>query len=118
MELTRRDFSISIPEARTIEDNGYFSKSSYTVFIVQTKSNLPQYKEKEVHIVERRFSEFEFLLSKLQEEYTNFVLPSLPEKKYIGSMDETFIKERREKLEGFLRHLMQIDQRIRADKSI
>lgn len=62
MELSRRDFSISIPEAKTIEEKGYFSTSSYTVFIVQTKSNLAMYKNKDVHTVDRRFSDFEYLL--------------------------------------------------------
>ena len=73
-----------------------------------------------MHLVERRFSDFEYLLQQLQlnENFKNFVLPSLPEKKLIGNMDDEFIKERRDKLEGFLRYLLDKDNRIKSDQTI
>jgi hypothetical protein len=70
--------------------------------------------------VRRRFSDFEYLLKNLQDnvEYQSIMLPSLPDKKYIGNSDDQFIKERRHKLEGFLRHLLDQDNRIKADSMI
>lgn len=46
------------------------------------------------------------------------MLPSLPEKKILGNMGAEFIKERRDKLEGFLRYLLDKDNRIKSDATI
>jgi len=121
MELTRRDFSITIPEARKVEEKSYtswISGSGYIVFVINTKTNLPNYRtEKEVHIVERRFSDFEYMLSKILEnpDYKNYVLPKLPDKGYGRNFEESFIEKRRTDLEAFLRNLMEKDNRVKAD---
>ena len=69
MELEKRDFSISIPEHKQVEEKGGFPlyrSTFYTVFVVQTQSKLPAYSDKKHHIVERRYSDFEHLLNHLQ----------------------------------------------------
>lgn len=54
MELKAREFSITISEARTIEEQSqsmfgsYLGGNSYVVYIIKTKSVLPMYRsEKE-----------------------------------------------------------------------
>ena len=63
---------------------------------------------KEVHVVFRRFSDFEFLMNKLNEmpEYKTYCFPTLPEKRMVNNLDEAFIERRRLELEAFLRVLM------------
>jgi sorting nexin-1/2 len=58
-----------------------------------------------VYNVLRRFSDFEWLQKYFQdcERYKGLIIPPLPEKKYLGSLDNTFIEKRREELENFLR---------------
>ena len=69
MELKQREFSITISEARTVDEpsqsmfGSYLGGNSYVVYVIKTKSILPLYRsEKETHQVERRFSDFEYLL--------------------------------------------------------
>lgn len=56
-------------------------------------------------MVLRRFSDFEWLQQKLSENerYKGLIIPPLPEKKYLGNLDNSFIEKRREDLEAFLR---------------
>jgi len=74
-----------------------------------------------VHIVLRRFSDFEWLLNQLQnnEMYKGMIIPLLPEKKIIGNLDSTFVEKRREELESFLRVIatharLKFDPQLRA----
>ena len=72
------------------------------------------------HSVLRRFSDFEYLLTSLQEkeETKNYCLPTLPEKRIIGNLDADFIEKRRVELEGFLRVLVSLDKRLKHDGNI
>jgi hypothetical protein len=58
-----------------------------------------------VYIVNRRFSDFEWLHKQLldNDHYKGLIVPPLPEKKTIGNLDSGFIEKRREELESFLR---------------
>jgi sorting nexin-1/2 len=69
---------------------------------------LPGYNPNTLYQVLRRFSDFEWLLTKLNEnqDYKGLIIPSLPEKKYVGNMNNEFIEKRREDLENFLRVLL------------
>lgn len=53
----------------------------------------------------RRFSDFEWLQKQLQDndEYRGLIIPPLPEKKYLGNLDQQFVEKRREELESFLK---------------
>jgi len=115
--LKRTAFSIVILEAKkkdTEASSSYFSLSSYiskpyVVYKINTKSNLPMYLQggkSEEFTVFRRYSDFEFLLMRLQENFKNVCFPELPPKKMIGNMEDTHIEKRRLELEGFLRVLI------------
>lgn len=71
---------------------------------------MPLYRsEREVHVVFRRFSDFEYLIKELEAtpEYKSICFSKLPEKRVIGNLDDSFIEKRRVELEGFLRVLVQ-----------
>ena len=127
-DLNKNDFSIQITQARKVvpePTGGYFSylspASAYAVFVIETKSRLPMYEsENKVHQVIRRFSDFEYLLKQLTEkpEYKSYMFPSLPEKRILNNLDDAFIEKRRLELEGFLRVLIQSDNRIKNDMNV
>jgi hypothetical protein len=69
----------------------------------------------------RRFSDFEWLLTKLQENehYKGLIIPPLPPKKVFGKMDPNFVEKRREELEAFLRgitthDILKFDTQLKA----
>ena len=76
--------------------------------------------QKGTFMVCRRYSDFEYLLKKLQEneKYKGVGFPELPPKKMIGNMDDQHIEKRRLELEGFLRVLTQIDEKVKTDPLI
>ena len=126
-DLQRDNFSISITQAKIVQDKqggsyfSYLSSNSYAVFQIETVSSLPVYlSDKKVHTVLRRFSDFEFLLKTLQEkeDLAKVILPTLPEKRIYGNLDEQFIEERRVRLEGFLRVLITSGNRIKTDDDL
>lgn len=59
---------------------GFMGSKSYTVYELETKSNIPKYDPDQVYRVNRRFSDFEWLLQVLQEkqEYKGYIIPPLP----------------------------------------
>ena len=87
-------------------------KASVAYYCVQTKSTLLNlYNKDKVYDVRRRFNDFKRLYSALRQvdEYKGFSIPPLPEEatditSYMIHSD-TFIKERRQKLDSFLRLL-------------
>ena len=97
-------------------------KASVAYYIVQTKSTLLNlYNKDKVYEVRRRFNDFKRLYSALKQvdEYKGFSIPPLPEEatdytSYVIHSD-TFIKERRQKLESFLR-LLTAHETIRSDE--
>lgn len=59
--------------------------------------------------VNRRFSDFEWLSQTLISKYPGYILPELPEKNFLASMNfekSEFIEARRRDLEGFLSKLL------------
>ena len=67
-DLKQNDFSVTISEAKIVQENqnsylSYLTSSSYAVFKIETKSRLPGYgNDNKLHQVFRRFSDFEYLL--------------------------------------------------------
>ena len=47
-----------------------------------------------LHVVQRRYSDFEYLLKQLQErpEYKTYCFPTLPEKRIYNNLDDAFIQ--------------------------
>lgn len=69
-DLKRDDFSISIVSAQIVnpEASGsmfsMFMPGSFATFTIETKSKLPMYESpNKLHVVVRRFSDFEYLLN-------------------------------------------------------
>ncbi|KAG7393208.1 hypothetical protein PHYPSEUDO_011213 [Phytophthora pseudosyringae] len=52
--------------------------------------------------VKRRFSDFEWLHQRLLMHFRGTIIPPLPEKRWTGNMDATFVEERRQALEHFI----------------
>ena len=73
-----------------------------------------------MHIVIRRFSDFEYLLTKLagKKEYESVCFPPMPEKRMYGNLDDAFIEKRRLELEGVLRVLVKINKSIKSDPDV
>ena len=63
------------------------------IYQIETKCKLPMYDGK-IHMVNRRFSDFEYLLKQLKEKKENktFCFPTLPEKRIYNNLDEAFIQ--------------------------
>ncbi|KAI0225645.1 hypothetical protein L0F63_007370 [Massospora cicadina] len=101
-------------ERHFIEDGPYW-KQKTDIFAIsvhdpETKTNLDTHQEytftdgPEI-TVERRFSQFEWLLERLQAKFRALVLPPLPDKQFSGRFSEEFIEKRRRLLERFLYRL-------------
>jgi hypothetical protein len=118
-DLNTDKFSIQISQAKIVTPEpiggSYFSmispiSNAYASFQIESQSRLPMYdSENKIHVVIRRFSDFEYLLKQLteKEEYKSYVFPTLPEKRYYNNLDAKFVERRRLELEGFLRVLIQ-----------
>eukprot|EP00354_Favella_ehrenbergii_P005667 CAMPEP_0170464156 /NCGR_PEP_ID=MMETSP0123-20130129/8996_1 /TAXON_ID=182087 /ORGANISM="Favella ehrenbergii, Strain Fehren 1" /LENGTH=205 /DNA_ID=CAMNT_0010729763 /DNA_START=635 /DNA_END=1252 /DNA_ORIENTATION=- len=97
-------------------------KSSVTYYTIETKSTLlGLYSKNKTYTVQRRFNDFKRLHSALRsvEQYRGFSIAPLPEESngltsYVVHSD-TFIKERRQKLDSFLR-LLTAHEVIRFDE--
>ena len=78
-DLDKNDFSISITLAKIVTPEpagggsylSYFApvaSNQYVLFTIETKSKLPMYDSpNKLHTVQRRFSDFEYLLNQLRE---------------------------------------------------
>ena len=133
-DLKQNDFSISVTEAKKMTpaadpkaQSSYFSylapavSTTYVTYQIETQSRLPGYiSPNKMHIVIRRFSDFEYLLNKLmgKEEYKSLCFPPLPEKRMYGNLEDSFIEKRRLELEGFLRVLVKKDKSIKSDPDV
>lgn len=102
-EATSSDFTIAITETQTVS-SGYFGMSSYTLYKLETRCSLPGYDPNVMYSALRRFSDFTWLHDKLSatEAYKGFIIPSLPQKKYIFNFDPNFIEQRKNELEEYL----------------
>ena len=133
-DLNNHDFSISVSEAVKVTpaadpkaSSSYFSylapavSSTYVTYKIETQSRLPGYQtQNKIHIVIRRFSDFEYLLNKLagKKEFSSVCFPPLPEKRMYGNLDDSFIEKRRLELEGVLRVLVKINRAIKSDADV
>ncbi|KJE91180.1 hypothetical protein, variant 3 [Capsaspora owczarzaki ATCC 30864] len=88
---------VSIPRA-VLVDGGL--SSMHTAFEIQVSTNLPFFLKNE-STIQRRFSEFDWLLTKLTSMHG--ALPvQLPSKKTLGRFEPSFVEERRKALEAIL----------------
>uniref|UniRef100_A0A8C1CN33 Sorting nexin 3 n=1 Tax=Cyprinus carpio carpio TaxID=630221 RepID=A0A8C1CN33_CYPCA len=87
-------------------------RNRFTTYEIRLKTNLPIFKLKESR-VRRRYSDFEWLRGELERE-SKVVVPPLPGKALIrqlpfrgddGIFDDSFIEERRQGLEHFLKNI-------------
>ncbi|KAI8646684.1 Phox homologous domain-containing protein [Parasitella parasitica] len=76
----------------------------YTDYEIVCKTNMPMFNMKE-SVVRRRYSKFESLKFKLEENDYEIKVPNLPGKIFRGRFTDKAIEERRQKLERFLQIL-------------
>ena len=117
---SRQFLDAKISEVSHVKESMF--KSSITYYLLETKSTLLSlYNKDKVYHVRRRFNDFKRLYSALRQvdEYKGFSIPPLPEEatsltSYVMHSD-AFIKERRQKLDSFLR-LVTAHEVIRFDE--
>uniref|UniRef100_A0A7S2Z809 PX domain-containing protein n=1 Tax=Chloropicon laureae TaxID=464258 RepID=A0A7S2Z809_9CHLO len=80
--------------------------SAYVSYRVSTSTSLPQYKQQETEVI-RRFRDFVWLKSKLEEKNPGVIIPPIPEKDVIQkySTGKDFIERRRHALCTFCNRL-------------
>ena len=83
--------------------SGLLGMKSYTVYVIHAKYE----SDAETLISEHRYSDFEWLDNYLHHEprYRGLSIPRLPGKKTIGNMDPSFLVQRKERLEWYLKEL-------------
>jgi hypothetical protein len=74
---------------------------SYTAYTVTLSTSLPQYPQKMCEVM-RRYSEFEWLHSRICRTYPSAIIPLFPGKKAVGGMDSSFIHDRMRQLEAYV----------------
>ncbi|KAK9843542.1 hypothetical protein WJX81_008116 [Elliptochloris bilobata] len=93
------DFQIVVTDPHKTGDN----VGAYVSYKVQTKTNLPQYKRREFEVI-RRYRDFAWLHSRLQEQNRGIIVPPVPEKNAMSKlqMSTEFIEMRRRTLTSFI----------------
>eukprot|EP00606_Chrysophyceae_sp_TOSAG23-5_P000200 GSChrysophyteH2.ASY1.ANO1.497.1 assembled CDS len=89
---------ISIPTTSTLAD----SDSKFTSFEVTINSPFTSWK------LHRRYRQFNTLNSQLLAIVPKSLMPGFPKKKVIGLLQQSFVEERRDALETYLRHVLLI----------
>ncbi|RMX65999.1 hypothetical protein DD238_002830 [Peronospora effusa] len=93
----KRSFNVSV-STPVIIGSGY---SRYTQYVIFTKTNCLHFSCTTAQ-VKRRFSDFEWLHQRFLMHFRGTIIPPLPEKRWTGNMDATFVEERRQSLEHFI----------------
>ncbi|TMW62975.1 hypothetical protein Poli38472_005593 [Pythium oligandrum] len=93
----RRSFVVGV-STPVVVGSGY---TRYTQYVISTKTNSPSFPFPTAQ-VKRRFSDFEWLHQRLLMQFRGTIIPPLPEKRWTGNMDATFVEERRQALEHFI----------------
>jgi hypothetical protein len=75
--------------------------SKHTRYKVTTTTSLPQFYRKEM-VVWRRFSDFEWLNTRLSTKFPATIIPLFPEKRLVGNTDADFVRDRMAGLEVFV----------------
>lgn len=117
---SRQFLDAKITELSHVKESMF--KGSVTFYHIEAKSTLLSlYNKDKVYKVRRRFNDFKRLHQALRQvdEYKGFSIPPLPEEassitSYVVHSD-AFIKERRQKLDSFLR-LLTAHETIRFDE--
>lgn len=86
------EFKISVTDPTKEDDN----LKSYTSYKVHTEY------QRTVHVVSRRYSDFEFLYNQLLIGNIGIIVPGIPLKKAFGNFNPQFIETRRRGLERFI----------------
>ncbi|GLD95246.1 hypothetical protein PINS_up003890 [Pythium insidiosum] len=94
---TRRSFVVTV-STPIVVGSGY---TRYTQYVISTKTNSLHFPCQAAQ-VKRRFSDFEWLHQRLLKQFRGTIIPPLPEKRWTGNMDATFVEERRQALEHFI----------------
>ncbi|ETW05604.1 hypothetical protein H310_03342 [Aphanomyces invadans] len=85
------------------------SYNRFTQYVVSTTANSPSFPVKFCQ-VRRRFSDFEWLHQRLTDRFRGTIIPPIPEKRWTGNMDATFVEERRQGLEHFINEVCNHDK--------
>lgn len=96
---SKSDFQITVTDPVKHGDG----VAAYVSYKVQSRTTLEQYKKKENEVI-RRFRDFAWLHSKLQEQNRGIIIPPLPEKNVVQKYQMTaeFIEQRRKALQVYV----------------
>ncbi|TYZ57211.1 hypothetical protein PybrP1_011161 [[Pythium] brassicae (nom. inval.)] len=101
----KRSFVVSV-STPVVVGSGY---TRYTQYVISTKTNSRLFPCASAQ-VKRRFSDFEWLHQRLQTRFRGTIIPPIPEKRWTGNMDATFVEERRQALEHFINEVSNHDK--------
>mmetsp|Transcript_14945 Transcript_14945/g.32477 ORF Transcript_14945/g.32477 Transcript_14945/m.32477 type:complete len:333 (+) Transcript_14945:153-1151(+) len=85
--------------------------SPYTLYILSVRS----LGDGQTWTCKRRFKQFAALHKRLSERFPSDILPSLPRKKFFGSMARNFVQRRKEQLQGYLTALNSHQQTAQSE---
>lgn len=88
-----------IVDQPVLVQSGWFGTSSYYTYRISSEILNKK------HTVTRRFSDLDWLHSRLLNSFKGFIIPQLPNKKIINNTDKAFIEHRRADMEKFLNHI-------------
>ncbi|OQR95507.1 hypothetical protein THRCLA_07803 [Thraustotheca clavata] len=95
--INERHFKITVSSPIVVGT----SYNRFTQYVVSTTNDSPNFPVKTIQ-VRRRFSDFEWLHARLTDRFRGTIIPPIPQKRWTGNMDATFVEERRQALEHFI----------------
>ncbi|KAJ1564564.1 Vacuolar protein sorting-associated protein 5, partial [Cladochytrium tenue] len=94
------NFDVNVTEPQKVSD----LINAHVTYKVKTKTDCPGYRNSEF-VVTRRYRDFLWLYTQLQERYPGAIVPPVPEKLAIGRFQLDFVETRRLALEKFVRKI-------------
>ncbi|CAK4650214.1 unnamed protein product [Aphanomyces euteiches] len=120
LSVQEKHFKVSVSSPIVVGS----SYNRFTQYVVSTTTDCPSFPVKSCQ-VRRRFSDFEWLHQRLTDRFRGndeakafrfefflkgTIIPPIPEKRWTGNMDATFVEERRQGLEHFINEVCNHDK--------
>lgn len=97
--ISSQTFSVITVDQPMLVPSGWFGSTSYYTYTINC-----QYLDSNYSVV-RRFSDLDWLYSSFLVSFKGFIIPLLPDKKFLNNTDKAFIEQRRSDMEKFLNSL-------------